>query len=85
MILQSTAAPWESVEEAEPDFLEKYSKKTQGNNRCATMETSTIKREYSFFPEGKHCNRSPQIMDISNPAILKVFKAQPHKAQSYLL
>lgn len=57
MILQSATAPWESAEETEPDFLEKYSKKTQGN-KCVTMETSTIKREYSFFPEDKHCNRS---------------------------
>lgn len=60
--------------------------KDTDNNKCATMETSTIKGEYFFLLRVvKHCNRSLQILEIFNPAILKAFKAQPHKAQSKLL
>lgn len=60
--------------------------KDTDNNKCATMETSTIKGEYFFLLRiVKHCNRILQILEIFNPAILKAFKAQPHKAQSKLL
>lgn len=51
MILQSKSASREYIQKTEQEFLKTYSKKTNKNNQCATMETATAQGDF-LFPEG---------------------------------